>query len=64
MQREIPREMEQLLKRPGNRSDKRITTYLEAELYDELMRLKQMGVSIKKVVNEAVYDLLSKYELL
>lgn len=60
----IPNEMQQLLKRPIKQNDVRITTYLEAELYDEVMRLKCAGISVKKVVNEAVADLLKKYDLL
>ncbi|MFJ8263020.1 hypothetical protein ACIQ4I_13885 [Rummeliibacillus sp. NPDC094406] len=59
----IPEEMKQLLKRPVKQEDIRITTYLEAELYDEVMRLKRAGISVKKVVNEAVADLLKKYDL-
>ena len=61
---EIPYEMKSLLKRPDKRSAIRITTYLEAELYEEVMRLKRAGISVKKVVNEAVADLLKKYDLL
>lgn len=60
----IPTEMQQLLKRPDKQANIRITTYLEAELYDEVMRLKRAGISIKKVVNEAVADILKKYDLL
>lgn len=56
--------MKQLLKRPRKQEDIRITTYLEAELYNEVMRLKHAGISVKKVVNEAVADLLKKYNLL
>jgi len=57
-------EMNQQLKRPTQQKDVRITTYLEAELYDEVMRLKRAGISVKKVVNEAVTDFLKKYDLL
>ncbi len=60
----IPEEMKQLLKRPTLNDDIRITTYLEAELYNEVMRLKGAGISVKKVINEAVSDLLKKYNLL
>lgn len=60
----IPEEMKQLLERPTMQKDIRITTYLEAELYNEVMRLKRAGISVKKVVNEAVADLLKKYDLL
>lgn len=60
----IPLEMQQLLKRPVNQADVRITTYLEVELYEEVMSLKRAGISVKKVVNEAVADLLKKYNLL
>ncbi|WP_342533880.1 hypothetical protein MHB40_03115 [Lysinibacillus sp. FSL K6-0057] len=60
----IPEEMKQLLKRPAKQEDIRITTYLEAELYEEVMRLKCAGISVKKIVNEAVADLLKKYDLL
>ena len=60
----IPTEMKQLLKRPEAKEDVRITTYLESELYEEIMRLKKVGVSVKKVVNEAIADLLKKYNLL
>ena len=62
--KQVPTEMKQLLKRPEEREDVRITTYLEAELYEEVMRLKRAGISVKKVVNEAVADLLKKYKLL
>ena len=62
--KQVPTEMKQLLKRPDEREDVRITTYLEAELYEEVMRLKKAGISVKKVVNEAVADLLKKYKLL
>lgn len=60
----FPDEMKQLLKRPTEQEDIRITTYLEADLYNEIMRLKRAGISVKKVVNEAVADLLKKYNLL
>lgn len=56
--------MEQLLKRPAKQNDIRITTYLEADLYDEIMRLKRAGLSVKKIMNEAVTDLLKKYGLI
>lgn len=56
--------MQQLLKRPAKQEDFRITTYLESELYEEVMRLKRAGISVKKIVNEAVADLLKKYDLL
>lgn len=61
---QVPEHMQQLLKRPKEQAAIRITTYLEPELYQEVMRLKQAGVSVKKVVNEAVADLLKKYQLL
>ena len=60
----VPEQMKDLLKRPKEQAAIRITTYLEPELYQEVMRLKQAGVSIKKVVNEAVADLLKKHHLL
>lgn len=56
--------MKNLLRRPPEREPIRITTYLEAELYDELMTLKKAGISIKKVINEAVSDLLKKYQII
>ncbi|KGA97229.1 hypothetical protein AJ85_17065 [Alkalihalobacillus alcalophilus ATCC 27647 = CGMCC 1.3604] len=62
--KQVPTEMKQLLKRPEEREDVRITTYLESELYEEVMRLKKAGISVKKVVNEAVADLLKKYNIL
>ncbi|MFV2046291.1 hypothetical protein ACEWK1_02840 [Metabacillus sp. YM-086] len=62
--KQVPTEMKQLLKRPEEKADVRITTYLEAELYEEVMRLKKAGISVKKVINEAVADLLRKYKLL
>lgn len=62
--KELPLEMKQILKRPDKREDVRITTYLESELYDEVMRLKRAGVSVKKIVNKAVADLMKKYNLL
>ncbi len=62
--KQVPTEMKQLLKRPEEKEDVRITTYLEVELYEEVMRLKKAGISVKKVVNEAVTDLLKKYKLL
>ncbi len=61
---EIQESMKQFLKRPLERKDVRITTYLEVELYDEIMRLKKAGISIKKVINEAVADILKKYDLI
>lgn len=61
---EIPTEMEDLLRRPAKKQDIRITTYLEAELYEEIMTLKRAGISIKKVINEAVADLLRKYDII
>ncbi len=39
-------------------------TTLETELYDEVIRLKKAGISIKKVMNEAVGDLLVKYNII
>ena len=62
---EIIREsMQGFLKRPVERKDVRITTYLEVELYDQMMQLKRAGISIKKVINEAVGDILRKYDLI
>ena len=61
---QVPEHMRQLLKRPKEQVAIRITTYLEPELYQEVMRLKQAGVSIKKVMNKAVADLLNKHHLL
>ena len=61
---QIPEGMEELLKKSSKQEDVRITTYLETELYDEVMRLKRAGISIKKVMNEAVTDLLSKYNII
>lgn len=61
---EVREKMSNLLKRPPERRDLRITTYLEAELYDQLMTLKEAGISVKKVINEAVADLLKKYDLI
>jgi hypothetical protein len=61
---QIKSNMKQLLKRPKKRNDIRITTYLEAELYDEIVSLKKAGISIKKVINEAVADLLVKYDII
>lgn len=60
----IPEPMTNLLKRPPAREDVRITTYLEAELYDELMSLKNAGISIKKLVNVAIGDLLKKHDII
>lgn len=60
----IQEKMPTLLKRPDVRADIRITTYLEAELYDVVMDLKKAGISVKKIVNEAVADLLKKYDLI
>lgn len=64
MEKTVLQNMEQLLKRPAKQNDIRITTYLEADLYDEIMRLKCAGLSIKKIMNEAVTDLLKKYDLI
>ncbi|WP_312505951.1 hypothetical protein [Lysinibacillus sp.] len=64
MDKQLLENMEQLLKRPTKKNDIRITTYLEADLYDEVMRLKCAGLSVKKIMNEAVADLLKKYDLL
>lgn len=61
---QIPEGMEDLLKKQSRQKDVRITTYLESELYDEVMRLKRAGISIKKVINEAVADLLVKYNII
>lgn len=60
----LPEAIKTLLKRPLERADIRITTYLEAELFDEVMTLKKAGISIKKVINEAISDLLKKYEII
>lgn len=60
----VTESMNNLLKRPITREDVRITTYLEAELYDEIMRLKRAGISIKKLVNVALADLLKKYDII
>lgn len=64
MEKTVLEKMEQLLKRPAKQNDIRITTYLEADLYEEVMRLKRAGLSVKKIMNEAVTDLLKKYNLL
>lgn len=64
MEKTVLENMEQLLKRPQKQNDIRITTYLEADLYEEIMRLKHAGLSVKKIMNEAVTDLLKKYDLL
>ncbi len=61
---QIPEGMEDLLKKQSKQKDVRITTYLETELYDEVMRLKKADISIKKVMNEAVADLLKKYKII
>jgi hypothetical protein len=61
---QVPERMQGLLKRSREQAAIRITTYLEPELYQEVIRLKQAGISIKKVVNEAVSDLLKKYNLI
>ena len=62
---EIIREsMQGFLKRPVETKDVRITTYLEVELYDQMMQLKRAGITIKKVINEAVADVLRKYDLI
>lgn len=61
---QIPEGMEDLVKKQSKQKDVRITTYLGTELYDEVMRLKRAGISIKKVMNEAVTDLLSKYNII
>jgi len=61
---QVPKHMKDLLKRPKEQAAIRITTYLEPELYQEVMRLKQAGISIKKVMNKAVADLLNKHHLL
>lgn len=61
---DIQTKMGALLKRPLERQDLRITTYLEAELYDQVMTLKKAGISVKKVINEEVADLLKKYDLI
>ena len=63
-QEAIQESMQQFLKRPAERKDVRITTYLEVELYDQMMQLKRAGISIKKVINEAVADILRKYDLI
>lgn len=63
-EKQIHEVMKQFLKRPEKREDVRITTYLEAELFEEVMTLKKAGISIKKVINEAVADLLRKYDLI
>lgn len=64
LEKDIHENMEQFLKRPEKRADIRITTYLEVELYDEIMTLKKAGISIKKVINESVSDLLKKYKII
>lgn len=64
MEKTVLENIEQLLKRPTKQNDIRITTYLEADLYEEVMRLKRAGLSVKKILNEAVTDLLKKYDLL
>ena len=56
--------MDSLLRRPEKREDIRITSYLEPELFDIVMNLKKNGISIKKFLNEAVADLLKKYDLI
>lgn len=61
---QIPEGMEELLKKSNKQEDVRITTYLETELYNKVIMLKSAGISIKKVMNEAVTDLLNKYNII
>ncbi|RDW21366.1 hypothetical protein CWR48_02880 [Oceanobacillus arenosus] len=57
----VPKEMQALLKQANKKTSKRITTYLEPELYEKVMWLKSNGISVKKFVNRAVSDLLEKH---
>lgn len=61
---QIPEGMEDLQRRSSKSDDVRITTYLERDLYNEIMRLKKANISIKKVINEAVSDILKKYKII
>lgn len=60
----VPKGMEALLKHVDNKTSKRITTYLEPELYEKVMWLKSHGISVKKLINRAVSDLLEKHEVI
>lgn len=56
--------IEALMRHTPDAAPVRITTYIDEDLHHELMKLKKAGISITKVINKAVGDLLKKHGII
>jgi len=57
-------QLQELLRQGAEPAPVRITTYLDEDLHEELMRLKDAGISIKKLMNRAVTEFLKRQGIL
>lgn len=57
-------QLQELLRQGTDTAPVRITTYLDEDLHIELMRLKEAGISIKKLINRAVTEFLNRQGIL
>ena len=61
---EIPKrqnDLSDIFKLQKKRADIRVTTYIEADLYDVVTRLKEEGIIVKKLFNESLREFLTRH---